>query len=263
VVKPVTGTGSVDVRLCGTRAEIEEAVKTLLSRTSNERGMPITPKCLIEEYVSGPEYSVETFNDSVIGITRKHLSPEPYFVETGHDFPAILPLAISRSIIAAASSAVAALGLGFGPAHTELRYCPDRGAVIIEVNPRLAGGFIPSMVKLATGVDVIRATVALVSGREIDVLPKHAGHASIRFIVAGSAGILKGFEGMEEARAMPGIAEVQAYCSSGGAIRVQHDFRDRIGHVIATGSTANAATAAACAALSQIKINMLPFEEHE
>src|SRR5204863_1276408 len=134
---------------------------------------------LVEEYVPTPEFSVETFGRKVVGTTAKHLGPPPWFVECGHDFPA--DLGEVATVEALALAAIEALGLGFGPAHTEVRLGP-RGPVVIEVNARLAGGRIPTLVRLATGIDLVGATVDAVIG-DAESLPEPGpGHASIRFL---------------------------------------------------------------------------------
>ncbi|UXX92169.1 ATP-grasp domain-containing protein [Streptomyces sp. AD2-2] len=47
-----------------------------------------------------------------------------------------------KAVTETAEAAVRALGIVLGPAHVELRLGPE-GPVLIEVNPRLAGGWIP------------------------------------------------------------------------------------------------------------------------
>src|SRR5207237_1315667 len=61
VVKPADGTGSRGVRLCCDPAEVRDHTAGLLTRRRNERGQPTIPAVLVEEYVEGPEFSVETF----------------------------------------------------------------------------------------------------------------------------------------------------------------------------------------------------------
>ena len=99
---------------------------------------------------------METFDGDVVGVVAKGLGPTPFFVETGHDFPAQGP---HRRGGRAAVAALAALGLGWGAAHTELRVSPS-GPVVIEVNPRLAGGMIPALIEAATGDDLVDAVIA-------------------------------------------------------------------------------------------------------
>src|SRR5207302_10771938 len=130
VVKPADGTGSRGVRLCCEPAEVLDHAAGLLAVRHDERGQPTIGAVLVEQHVTGPEVSVETFGTEVVGITAKHLGRLPSFVECGHDFPVDgLPAG------AVALAAIDALGLGFGPAHTEIRL-GRRGPVVIEVNPR-------------------------------------------------------------------------------------------------------------------------------
>src|SRR5271155_597482 len=73
VVKPPGGTGSVGVRMCVNAAEVASHVRDLLRQRYNERGLPVPRRVLIEELVEGAEYSVETFGQTIIGITEKRL----------------------------------------------------------------------------------------------------------------------------------------------------------------------------------------------
>src|SRR5207237_148005 len=131
----------------------------------------------------------------------KHLGRLPSVVECGHDFPVDgLPPG------AAALAAIEALGLGFGPAHTEIRL-GRRGPVVIEVNARLAGGRIPTLVRLATGIDLIGATIdAVVLGGFRRPLPEpEPGHASIRFLVPPRPGRVRRTAGVAAAAGVPGV----------------------------------------------------------
>lgn len=253
VVKPTMGSGSVGVRLCYTAGEAAEHASTLLQRTVNERGMPLPAEVLIEEYLVGPEYSVETLGETVLGVTRKHVSPEPFFVELGHDFPTVLSEEIAGSIVAVARRGLHSLGLHWGPAHVEIRLTAN-GPVIVEINPRLAGGFIPEIMRLAFGVDIIRQTVRLAGGEPAHVQPNQAGHASIRFLVPPRDGVITAIQGVEEASRIDGVEDIQTYRRIGDRVGIENDFRDRIGHVI---SRANLEiNAARSAELARRKINI-------
>jgi S-sulfo-L-cysteine synthase (3-phospho-L-serine-dependent) len=255
VVKPASGTGSVGVRLCRTREEATAHIESLLAVRVNERGLPVVPGVVVEEYVTGLEYSVELLGQTVVGITRKHLSPEPYFVETGHDFPAALTPRMRTALEDTARRAIAALGLDWGPAHVELRYSGD-GAVVIEVNPRLAGGFIPELVRLATGVDLIDETLALVVGRARPLRRCRRWYASIRFVVAAASGRIGRIPEWRDPG--EGGLEVAWYRQPGDHVQVQHDFRDRLGHVISHSPERVWSARRADAALRQLVIETQP-----
>lgn len=257
VVKTASGSGSIDVRLCRDSEEVAAHAAKLLGQRHNERGMPLPGHILIEEFVEGPEYSVETFNQSVIGITQKYLGSPPFFVEVGHDYPATLPADIVDAMREAALRALDALGLGWGPAHIELRLT-EEGVRIIEINPRLAGGFIPELVRLSSGINLITETIRASVGRAPELQRSRHAYALIRFFLPAQEGILEHVEGLEEAAAMPCVLDVQSYRPPGGEVRLRGDFRDRIGHIIASDDSPALAREAVESSLKKIRIVIRP-----
>lgn len=227
VVKPVDGSGSAGVRACAGEAEVRGHAGALFGPGAAEGA-----RALVESLVEGDEFSVEMFSGRVIGITRKHLGAPPFFVEAGHDYPAEVPEETARALAEAATRGTELLGLGWGPLHWELRMAADGRAVPIEVNPRLAGGFIPELVRHAEGIDLIRETLRLVAGRAPEVDAVRNRHASIRFLFAPAAGRLERVDGVGEAEAIEAVVDVALYRSAGDALEIHGDFRDRIGHVI-------------------------------
>ncbi|WP_407916000.1 acetyl-CoA carboxylase biotin carboxylase subunit family protein [Kitasatospora sp. NE20-6] len=114
---------------------------------------------LVEEYLDGPEISVEcaTVRGRAISvaITRKQLGPPPYREETRHN-----PLLALAGPVA--QEALHVVGFANGIAHVEMRLT-GRGPRLSEVNGRLAGDLIPHLVREATGIDlpVAAADIAL------------------------------------------------------------------------------------------------------
>ncbi len=257
VVKPTTGSGSIGVRRCATADEVRAAVAAVLLADPVALGLPPQRAVLVEGYLDGPEYSVETLADQVIGVTAKHLGREPYFVEIGHDFPARLPEGRRAELGEAALAALRALGLGWGPAHTELRCCTE-GIRIVEVNPRLAGGMIPRIVQEATGIDLVRLVVARAAGLTVPVRPNRDAAASIRFLLAAVAGRLTEFTGVAEARRQPGVLDVVLTAEPGRHVEVRNSFQDRLGYLITTGQDGQVAAQAAEHAMALIEARIVP-----
>ena len=168
VAKPPSESGSLGVKLCCTESEVKEHVSGLLERTCTYRGQPLEGKVVIEEFLEGDEYSIETFENHVIGITKKSLGQLPHFVTRGHEFPARLPEDISRSISESVLRALQAVGLTWGPAHTEVKLA--RGTPkIIEINARVGMAQIPTLVNLAYGIDLCEQTIRTASGMYVDL----------------------------------------------------------------------------------------------
>lgn len=255
VVKPCQGTGSEGVRACADPGEAAAWAERLLAVGVNERGMPVEPRVMVEERVRGPEYSVELLDGQAYGVTAKHLGEPPYFVETGHDFPAPVPRRVARRLTDVARRSAAALGLNRGPAHVELRLA-DAGPVLIEVNPRLAGGMIPELVKLATGHDLIVATVASAAGRPVRTGGGARHHASIRFLTIPADGVVSAVDGLDRASQIPGMVHVSCTVAPGERRQLHHSFRDRVGHVMSVAETAAEAAAVADAGLASLAIRM-------
>jgi biotin carboxylase len=257
VVKPVQGSGSVGVLRCADAAETARHVAALSAAATNERGQAVSSDVLVEEYLPGPEYSVEVYDGAVVMIVAKHLSSPPAFVEIGHDLPAPVEGADAAQVRDRAERAVAALGLGWGAVHVELRM--HRGlARVIEVNPRLAGGMIPELVRRATGIDLVAGQVRAALGlAPMAALAPAAGAASIRFLVADRDGVLEEEETCAEilaaARQVPGVVDVLLTAPAGAAVTPARDFRGRLGHVIAEATTAAAAAQAAADGLDLLR----------
>jgi len=253
VVKPSQASGSVGVRLCRSENEVIRHVGLLLGLDTDERGFSVPKDVLIEEYLDGPEYSVEMFGLRAVGVTRKHLSPEPFFVELGHDYPARLSDQLAQALREEALLSLETVGLRWGPSHVEIRLT-GAGPVVIEINPRLAGGYIPELVRRTSGVDLIRSTLLAVMGRS----PEHGVTqdvcGSIRFLTSPKEGVLIGVDGIKQARSVPCVVDVSVYRTRGDLIRNRGDFRDRLGHVIAIDSSADAASLAAGRALEFLTV---------
>ncbi|MFD7529703.1 MULTISPECIES: ATP-grasp domain-containing protein [unclassified Streptomyces] len=249
VVKPVQGSGSLGVRLCTDLDEVAEHAGTLLAATVNERGIAAPSRILIEEYLTGPEYSVEVFGTDAVVTVAKHVGALPVFVEIGHDVPAALPGEQEIALRESAVRAVRALGLGWGAAHVELRLTGPRTARVIEVNPRLAGGMIPELVRRACGIDLVRAQVLASLGTAPELERGGYARASIRFLTAEQDGILARSTALTEAiaraRTVPGTVEAVLYRAPGEPVGPAEDFRGRVGHAIAVADRSVRAAEAA------------------
>lgn len=247
VVKPRASTGSIGVRLCATPGQAGEHATTLLRDAEQRTDQGV----LVEAFVEGPEFSVEMFDGCIVGVTRKHLGPPPRFIETGHDFPSPGPARRLSDLAEAATQAVRATGIIRGPAHVELRVGGD-GPAVIEINPRLAGGMIPELVRAARGLDLIETSIRFACGMPYDLRPAAARAASIRFLCRATDAPVAAIEGLDEARRRHGVVQV-ALLNGGlnrrGAIT---DFRDRLAFVIAEGETPEDSAARADTAIGHL-----------
>ncbi|NNF60402.1 MAG: ATP-grasp domain-containing protein [Gammaproteobacteria bacterium] len=230
VLKPTGGSGSKGVRFLhfGTPARDVSAAFQEAAAFSQ------SGQVLAEQYITGPEYSVEAVNvdgePHVIAITRKQTSGPPHFVETGHDVPASLSAAESSAIQQCAKGAINSLGIVNGASHTEI--IVDGGTPkIIEVAARLGGGYINSdLIPLATGVDMLGAAINVALGRTPDLSVTRNAGASIRFFQP-RAGTVQKID-LRDAVEIPGAVKIDPILAVGDRVSELRDSRDRRGFVI-------------------------------
>ncbi len=264
VVKPPAESGSTGVRRVETPEELLAHFRALHSRAVNERGQPLLGEVLVESLLEGPEFSVETMTladgtTHVLGITQKYLSAPPHFVEMGHDFPADLSPERRRALEEAVLAGLGAVGFDFGPAHTEIRFTPS-GPVIIEINPRLAGGMIPELVRLSTGVDLLTAMLDQLLGRPVDLTHTRQEVACIRFLTSERPGVLARVAGLEEASRLETVRQVAVDKAAGARLRSPESATDRLGFVIASGPEREQVLGDAARALGLLRVELASAE---
>ncbi|MEJ2852085.1 MULTISPECIES: ATP-grasp domain-containing protein [unclassified Saccharothrix] len=202
VVKPVDLCAGMHVRAVRDENGLREAFLALEAFPVNARNQPRVPTVLLEELLVGPEVSVETVTTGgtthVIGVTDKSIAGDPWFVESGHMFPAALDEDQARQAVDTAKAAIEALGLDDSVAHTEVKLTAD-GPKLIEVNPRPAGNQITELVRRVTGVDLPAVFAQLAVGERPDLRPRTTGvrSAAISFLLPPRAGVVAGIDAPE------------------------------------------------------------------
>ncbi|MET8177114.1 ATP-grasp domain-containing protein [Streptomyces clavifer] len=237
VVKPVDLCAGMLVRRVDDETELAAACDALAGFPVNARGQLRTPHILLEEFLRGPEVSVETVSYAgtthVVGVTDKSVGGAPAFIETGHMFPAALGPEDLAAATGTALRAGAALGLDDVVAHTEIKLTPD-GPRVVEVNPRPAGNRITELVRHVTGIDLAAACVDVALGREPDLRRRDTGlrSAAIGFLVPEAAGTLASVEGAAGMRDADGVLEVQM-AEPGRKVGAADSNNAYLGHVMA------------------------------
>jgi hypothetical protein len=183
VLKPQAGVASEGVVLVDGPARLAEEFPATLGVTAADIPGP-TEAVLVEQYVAGPEISVDSVvrggGVKPVFVARKETGFEPYFEETGHTLSAADPLLSDSRLRHVLSEVHAALGYRDGCTHAEFRLGPA-GPVLIEVNARLGGDLIPYLGLRASGIDPGLAAAAVACGQAPALTPRAASFAGIRF----------------------------------------------------------------------------------
>ncbi len=162
IVKPIDSGGSRGVTKVSRIEDLSKAIARAKSFSSKGR-------VLIEQYIDGPEYSVEAISHNgihhIVAITEKVTSGSPNFVELAHFQPALLSESRKVKLMDLVEKALTVLDYTEGPSHTEVRFDHSGNCFIIEVGTRLGGDFISSdLVRLSTGYDMVQASIELSLG---------------------------------------------------------------------------------------------------
>jgi cysteine synthase A len=239
VVKPVDDSGSTNVRICTTVEQATLQAKTITAVEYNARGQRTDGRVLIEQYIPGPEFSVETFSvDGTvmpIGVTQRTLTSPPHCVERQHMYPAQLAPEAEQELTAAVGEVLGAVGVRWGPVHTEMKLTAG-GPVLIEVNCRLAGGMVPELIRLVDGLDLLDEQIRCAVGERPRLAKSRSGCAGVQFLTAAESGILHGLRGVEAARVLPGVTELSVNAVPGVKVRPPRSAYDRLGFAVVRAS---------------------------
>lgn len=188
---------------------------------------------VVEERKFGREFSVESLisraGSGWHGVTAKTTIGA---VESGHIHPAPVSASERRLIIAMAAACAQALGIESGLLHTEVILEGDGAAHIVETHLRGGGDMILDLVRSATGLDLVDLYVRDV----IDGLPElpvaaELAFASSQFAFPLEAGVIVRWDGVEEARSLPGVDVVTTLLPVGERVspRVSSSYGRSVG----------------------------------
>lgn len=181
IVKPTDRSGSRNIMKLDSISGVERAVKEACE-TSFEH------KAIIEEYITGNEYSMETISykgrHHFLAVTKKYTTGAPHFIETGHKQPSDLPDDIKNKAIDIVFKALDALHIENSAGHSEFRVDENGNIRIIEIGARMGGDCIGSdLVYLSTGNDFMKMVIDVAIGKSPEVLSKPENHnVEIRFL---------------------------------------------------------------------------------
>jgi biotin carboxylase len=237
VVKAPDRQGQRGLTLVRTEAELPAAIEAAVAASR-------TGGFLAEELVEGPEVTVNAFSvDGAfhpLAVTDRLTADPPAFgVALAHAWPSEACVGSTQAPVAAARAAAEALGIRNGPTYTQIVLADD-GPRVIELAARLGGGHDAELVELATGVPVNALALESALAGRASVVPTQAsggvGGACVVFHVPPE-GELRAIEGIEEARAVEGVADVRIYREPGHVFGPFRRGADRAGAVLATGAS--------------------------
>ena len=252
IVKPIRESGSLGVFCIRDRADVDVVAERFRSLDDKQWAAGDLAcadsfhEFLMEEFLDGPEISVETLTFDgrhvVVAVTDKETA-DGGFVEIGHSQPSGCSAETLREVTRLVTDFLDAVGLRNGPGHTEVKLT-SRGPRVVESHNRIGGGRINELAEIAYGVDMERYALGARFGlvEPLTGSPEPRGGAAIRVITPEPGRVVE-VTGVDAVRADPAYVDLQLALEPGAEVPPLTWNEDKVGHVIARGATAAEAIA--------------------
>lgn len=192
----------------------------------------------VESYIPGSEFAVEglvtagVFEPLAI-FDKPDPLEGPFFEETIYVTPSRQPAAVQRALIETTRRAVSALGLRHGPAHAELRYNAE-GAWMLEVAARPIGGLCARTLRFGE----VTWEEAILRHALTGACPRAVTAASgVMMIPIPKGGVYQSVEGIDAAKAVPGIEDVVITAQQGQKLAPLPEGASYLGFIFARAGT--------------------------
>lgn len=213
----VTRSNDIDELLENYRKSTE-----LLASTYKKYAPNRTPKLIVEEFLEGSIHSVDAFVAS---------DGEPFVLEqivdyqTGYDIgyndnfhysrtlPSTLSIDEQSSLRHCAEVGIKALGIKNSPAHVEI-IMTSQGPRIVEIGAR-NGGYRERMHRLANGIDITEAALAVASGMAPSIKANKNDSCSVLELFAKEGGTFVGISNIDQLRALPSLHYLSVKATAG------------------------------------------------
>ncbi|MDW8405247.1 ATP-grasp domain-containing protein [Chloroflexus sp.] len=264
VVKPLRLNGSRGVIRADNPDQFVAAALRLAALLDRVEGMG-THEFLVEEFIPGFEVALEGLIDhGQVQVLALFDKPDPldgpFFEETIYVTPSRLPESIQTAIREVTTAAAQAVGLEQGPLHAELRI-NERGPWMIELANRSIGGLCSRTLRFGTDTPLEELILRQAAGLPIESLSRSGNAGGVMMIPIPQAGILRGVEGIEAARAIPGIESIDITAPLNYPLTPLPEGDSYLGFIFARGPDPATVEAALRAAHAQLRFTIVPAIE--
>lgn len=238
MIKPVDGSGSKGTG----RAD---DFHTFIKLCENALKISLSKKVLVESYINGEEYGVESFvykgTVYVLVIMKKYMTKPPYYAELGHSVPADLPQKTEQRVLSIVKDTINALNITFGSVNMDLIITKEGVPYIIDIGARMGGNLIGShIVPIATGIDYIGNIIKASIGEHID-FKSCTGQPVSTALLALSPGIIKQLPDLSTYRKRNNVIDVVFIKNIGDKINLYTNNLDGCGYIVTTGQDSSKA----------------------
>jgi len=255
VVKPVDNMGARGVRRVDNYEQLEQSVL-------ESRSLSRSNRAIIEEYIKGPEYSIDAliYKDKIqiCGIADREIILPPFFVERGHHFPSTADPEILKSIEETFIKGIRALGIDTGAAKGDIKYTSD-GVVIGEIAARLSGGYMSGWTyPYASEKKPIKEAMKIAMGESPDFWGTIELNGSAERAVISIPGRIASIEKLDEVYSSDEIKEIFLLFDEGENVKFPINNVEKAANIIAVGKTREQAVEQAETAAKDLVIRLEP-----
>ena len=264
VLKPLTGTGGLGVIRADDGASFVAAFERVRELASAEEGL------LIEGYIEGWEFALDgVMHHGALNAFALFDKPDllegPVFDETIWVTPSLAPEPMQWDILDAVSRAAAALGLQHGPIHAECRV-GDRGVYVLSVAAKpVDAAWSPALRFQKEGAGPVVPFEEVLLRHALGQAPsdwrRESVASGVMMIPVPSRGVFRSVDGVDEAKAIPGIDEINILVSPGQLVVPRPDATSQLGVVFAHGATTEEAEGALREAQALLRFTIDPEQE--
>ncbi|MBL8046504.1 MAG: ATP-grasp domain-containing protein, partial [Anaerolineales bacterium] len=229
---------------------------------------------IVENFFAGVEVALEgLLNHGQLHPLAIFDKPDPldgpFFEETIYVTPSRLPAEAQNWIIKSTEQACAALGLREGPIHAELRFAltpnpisrgeSELSGIVVEVAARSIGGLCSRILRFAQSQSATLEELILrqAVGLELNV-QREAQAGGVMMIPIPAAGLLQEVSGVEAARRVPLIEEVEITAPLNYPLVPPPEGDSYLGFIFARGQTPAAVEAALREAHQHLQFTITP-----
>jgi biotin carboxylase len=233
VLKPLGLSASRGVIRANTPVEFIEAFQRI--RRMGESQLQV------EGYIAGREFALEGLvTDGALQVLAIFDKPDPlegpFFEETLYITPSRESAEAQAALVSTTEQAVSALGLRHGPVHAELRY-NRHGAWMLEAAARPIGGLCAKALRFHPDVPLEELILRHALGEDVRGARPADAASGAMMIPIPKGGIYESVEGLDRARAVPGVDEAIITAKPGQHLLPLPEGASYLGFLFARGET--------------------------
>lgn len=253
IMKSPNSSGSKDV------FKIDDYRSFLKTRDILQAKYPNDP-ILIEEFLDGPQYLIETVvTDNevhIIAIIEQEITFDKKFIITGYNLMITPQTEFYKELKQAVKTIIEKHAMKSGTCHLEMRYISD-GWRLIEINPRISGAGMNNFIEIGLGLNLVEETLRYALGLDYNFKPRHKFNCFAQYVTLSEKGILKKITGRIKAKKSPGVKFVYIKPRKGAFLTPPLSMGNRYAYVIAIGDNEKEAALNAKNAASEIEFHLL------